>query len=155
MTPAVNVLKKHRIPYTIHRYTHDPGSTAYGLEAAEKLELDPAQVFKTLVIEVDNCSLAVAVIPVKKMLNMKFAARTFGAKKAQMADPKTVEKVTGYIMGGVSPLGQKKKLATAIDISATNFPTIFISGGRRGLDIQIDPQDLAKLTGAAFSQLSE
>lgn len=155
MTPAINLLKKHKISHTIHRYKHDPSSGSYGLEAAEKLQLDPSRVFKTLVVELDSKKLAVAVIPVTSMLSMKLIAKTSNSKKAQMAEPKLVEKATGYILGGVSPLGQKKRLVAKIDGSAKNFSTIFVSAGRRGLDIEINPQDLAQLTGAEFVQISE
>ena len=155
MTPAITLLKKKRISHSLHQYKHDPQASSYGLEAAEKLQLDPRQVFKTLVVELDNRKLAVAIIPVKAMLNMKRIAKAAGAKKAQMAEPKRVEKSTGYILGGVSPLGQKKRLPTAIDISAEEFPTIYISAGKRGLDIEIQPGDLAMLTEAKFAQLSD
>ncbi len=155
MTPAINLLKKQKISHKIHRYKHDPGSNSYGLEAAEKLQLEPARVFKTLAVELDNKNLAIAIIPVTSMLNMKLIAKAFKAKKAQMAEPKMVEKTTGYILGGVSPLGQKKRLPTTIDNSAKTFSTIFVSAGRRGLDIEISPQDLAKLTEAEFYQISE
>lgn len=155
MTPAINLIKKLGISHTLHKYKHEPGSNSYGLEAAEKLKLNPDQVFKTLVVEIDGNTLAVAIIPVTTMLNMKNIAQACGAKKAQMADPKRVEKTTGYILGGVSPLGQKKKLLTVIDSSAHDFSTIFISAGRRGLDIEIQPQDLANVTEADFSKIRE
>lgn len=155
MTPAINLLKKHKISHKIHRYKHDPGANSYGMEAAEKLAFDPARVFKTLAVELDSKNLAIAVIPVASKLNMKLIAKAVGAKKAQMADPKMVEKTTGYILGGVSPLGQKKRLQTTIDSSAMTFSTILVSAGRRGLDIEIAPRDLGKMTGAEFFQIIE
>ncbi len=155
MTPAINTAKKAKIAYSVHQYVHDPAAVSYGKEAAEKLGLDEARVFKTLVVELDNGSLAVGVVPVSAMLGMKQIARAAGVKKAAMADKAAVERATGYVLGGVSPLGQKKRLPTFIDTSANIFPTIFVSAGRRGLEIELDPNDLAALTGAKFSPLSE
>jgi Cys-tRNA(Pro)/Cys-tRNA(Cys) deacylase len=155
MTPAINAAKKAKIAYTIHQYVHDPTAGSFGREAAEKLGLDEARVFKTLVVELDNGALTVGVIPVSTMLSMKQLARAAGAKKAAMADKGAVERATGYVLGGVSPLGQKKRLPTFIDTSAITFPTIFVSAGRRGLEIELKPADLAGLTGAAFAELIE
>ena len=155
MTPAINAAKKAKIPYTVHQYAHDPGAVSYGKEAAEKLGLDEARVFKTLVVEFDNGSLAVGIIPVSAMLGMKLMAKAAGAKRAAMADTGAVERATGYFLGGVSPLGQKKRLPTFIDSSAADFPTIFVSAGRRGLDIELKPADLASLTGAKFAAIRE
>lgn len=155
MTPAINLLKKEEIPHTIHKYKHDPKTASYGLEAAEKLGLDPNRVFKTLVVETDTKELAVAILPVNNMLNLKKIAKALGAKKSVMANPRLVEKNTGYILGGVSPLGQKKPHKTTIDSTAKNFDTIFISAGRRGLDIEINPGDLEKLTSATLAEISD
>lgn len=155
MTPAINAAKKAKIPYTVHQYVHDPAAGSYGKEAAEKLGLDEARVFKTLVVELDNGNLAVGIIPVSAMLSMKLMAKAAGAKKAAMADKAAVERATGYVLGGVSPLGQKKRLPTFIDSSATDFPTIFVSAGRRGLDIELKPADLAGLTSAKFAAIRE
>lgn len=155
MTPAINQIKKEKLPYTIHRYSHDPKNTSFGLEAVEKLGHDPNRVFKTLVVETDHNEMVVAVIPVAHKLNLKNIAKAAGAKKAQMADKKKVEKSSGYVLGGVSPLGQKKRLNTKIDISAQDYETIFVSGGRRGLEIELTAKDLAHLTGADFNQLTE
>ena len=155
MTPAINAAKKAKIPYTVHQYVHDPATGSYGKEAAEKLGLDEARVFKTLVVELDDGSLAVGIIPVWAMLGMKLMAKAAGVKKAAMAEKGAVERSTGYVLGGVSPLGQKKRLPTFIDSSATDYPTIFVSAGRRGLDIELKPADLASLTGAKFAAIRE
>lgn len=154
MTPAINAAKKGKIKFTVHEYQHDPACTAYGLEAAAKLGLDTARVYKTLVVEVDNSRLAVAVVPVAAMLNLKSMARAVDSKKAVMAEKNLVMRTTGYVLGGVSPLGQKKRLATIIDASAQEFATIFVSGGKRGLDLELAPNDLAALTSASFADLT-
>jgi Cys-tRNA(Pro)/Cys-tRNA(Cys) deacylase len=153
MTPAIAQVIKERVPHTIHQYQHRPGKTDYGQEAVEKLGFDPRRVFKTLVVQLDQSRLAVAVLPVAAMLSMKQLARAAGARKASMAEPAIVTKTTGYILGGVSPLGQKKLLATWIDASAEAFATIYISAGRRGLELEIRPTDLARLTDATFTPL--
>lgn len=155
MTPAINAVKKKKIPHTVHQYVHQPGSDSYGKEAAEKLGIDEHRVFKTLVIQLDDGNLAVAVIPVSSMLSMKLIAKARSAKKAVMAEKNLVQKATGYVLGGVSPLGQKKRIPTVIDVTARNFPTIFVSGGRRGLDIELSPSDLALLTSATFSGICQ
>lgn len=155
MTPAINAAKKAKIAYTLHHYDHDPASPSYGREAAEKLGLDEARVFKTLIVELDSGSLAVGIVPVSAMLSMKLLARAAGAKKAAMAEKGAVARATGYVLGGVSPLGQKKRLPTFIDLSAADLPTIFVSAGRRGLDLELKPADLATLTGAKFVPLRE
>lgn len=153
MTPAVNVVKKAKIPYQIREYKHDPNSQSFGKEAAKKLNLAPERVFKTLVVLVDQDYLVVAVVPVSEMLNLKRFAKVAGGKKANMAEKSMVERTTGYILGGVSPLGQKKRLKTIIDGSAKNFETIFVSGGKRGLDIELSPQDLCTLTNGIFENI--
>lgn len=150
MTPAVDQARKAGIAHRIHEYSHDPVNESYGLEAAGKLGLDPAQVFKTLVVSLDGKALAVGIVPVVGKLNLKQIAKAAGAKKAAMADPVEVERVTGYVLGGVSPLGQKKRLKTFIDDSATALSTIHVSAGRRGLEIELSPQDLARLTSGTF-----
>ncbi|MBD3609852.1 MAG: Cys-tRNA(Pro) deacylase [Gammaproteobacteria bacterium] len=155
MTPAVNLAKKHKIPHVVHEYTHDSSSESYGLEAAEKLGINPQQVFKTLVVMLDNQSLAVGVVPVSAMLSMKMIARAAGAKKAVMAAQADVERATGYVLGGVSPLGQKKRLKTIIDASANEFSTIFVSAGRRGLEIELNPADLNKLLNGKFADITQ
>ncbi len=155
MTPAINAAKKKKIAYTVHQYIHDPSHDSYGEEAAEKLAVAEERVYKTLVVQLDSGSLTVAVIPVTAMLSMKLMAQATGSKKAAMADKDLVARTTGYVLGGVSPLGQKKRLVTVIDSSAKAFPTIFVSAGRRGLDIELRPADLAALTAATFAELRQ
>lgn len=153
MTPAVQLLKRERVSHRIHEYAHAAGCAAYGREAAEKLGLDECRVFKTLVVSLDESQLAVAVVPVASMLHLKHLARAAGARKVAMADKSKVERVTGYVLGGVSPLAQKKPLKTFIDASARDFPTIYVSGGRRGLQVELAPEDLARLTEGVFVPL--
>ncbi len=155
MTHAINAAKKAKITYTVHEYDHDPSSDSYGIEAAEKLGISKERMFKTLIVKYGSKELAVAVVPVSTMLNMKLFAKAIGAKKASMADAANVERSTGYVLGGVSPLGQKKRLKTIIDFSAENYPTIYVSAGRRGLDIELKPQDLEKLTNGQFAEISK
>ena len=155
MTPAVELAKKRKVDFLIHSYEHDPSATSYGLEAAEVLGHDPAKVFKTLLfcLDTDPKSLAVAVIPVDRKLNLKVAAKAAKFKKAQMADPIIAQKITGYLVGGISPIAQKKRLATFIDESALMYETICVSGGRRGLEMELSPHDLAELTHGRFTHL--
>lgn len=155
MTPAINLAKKSKIPHSIHEYVHDAASESYGLEAAEKLGVPVMQVFKTLVVKLDGKTLAVGVLPVSEMLSMKAIAKAAGAKKAEMANPAEVERATGYVMGGVSPLGQKKRLKTVIDQSAVDQQTIFVSAGRRGLDIELSPESLQKLVSGVFGYITQ
>lgn len=155
MTPALNLAKKHNIAYRVHEYLHDPASESYGLEAAEKLGVSAERVFKTLVAELDHQSLAVGVVPVSAQLNMKLFAKATGVKKAVMAKPADVERSTGYVLGGVSPLGQKKRLKTVIDSSAQQHQTIYVSAGRRGLEIELSPTDLQKLVNGQFDKIAQ
>ncbi len=155
MTPAINTAKKNKISHNIHEYTHDESSESYGLEAAEKLGIAKEKVFKTLIVSLDNKELAVGVIPVSSMLSMKLIAKAAGAKKAAMADKSDVERSTGYVLGGVSPLGQKKRLKTIIDSSAKNYSTVYVSAGRRGLEIELNPDDLKTLTHGIFAELCQ
>ncbi|WP_203299112.1 Cys-tRNA(Pro) deacylase [Marinobacter sediminum] len=155
MTPGINAARKAKIEHDIHEYDHDPGSESYGSEAAEKIGVQPSRVFKTLVVAVDGKELAVGVVPVTAMLSMKRIARAAHGKKAAMADPEAVQRSTGYVMGGVSPLGQKRRLKTFIDSSAQSYDTVFVSAGRRGLEIELAPSDLAKLTGGQFMELQQ
>ncbi|MBB5320214.1 Cys-tRNA(Pro) deacylase [Marinobacter oulmenensis] len=155
MTPGINVAKKHKVAHTVHEYTHEPGSESYGQEAADKLGVPPERVFKTLVVMLDGRELAVGVVPVCAMLSMKGMARAAGAKKAAMATPADVERATGYILGGVSPLGQKKRLRTFIDASAAEFETVYVSAGRRGLEIELSSEDLVRLTSGTLCGLTQ
>lgn len=148
MTPAVNQVKKAKVAHTLHRYDHDPSARAFGEEAVEKLGISPDRMFKTLVVAVDGSALAVGIVPVSGQLDLKLFARAVNAKKATMADPADVQRSTGYVLGGVSPLGQKKRLTTVIDPSAWNFDTILVSAGRRGLSLELTPDDLKNLTRA-------
>jgi Cys-tRNA(Pro)/Cys-tRNA(Cys) deacylase len=155
MTPAVNCAKKAKIEYTLHQYQHDSGAPSYGLEAAEKLAILPERVFKTLVVKLDETQLGVAILPVNSMLSMKSVAKACGARKAEMADKVEVQRSTGYVLGGVSPIGQKKSLKTVIDQSAQQYPTIYVSGGRRGLEIELNALELQTLTLALFATISQ
>lgn len=154
MTPAINLLKKNKIKFEIRKYEHDPLNTDFGKEAVEKLNLDANQVFKTLLCELTPKELVVCVIPVSKMLSLKDVASIFAVKKAKMADKEEAQKVTGYLLGGISPLGQKKSLKTVIDSSAFSFTSIFISAGKRGLDVEVSPKDLKKLLRAKEANIS-
>jgi Cys-tRNA(Pro)/Cys-tRNA(Cys) deacylase len=154
MTPAINAARHAKAPFHVHEYVHDPKAESYGEEAAVKLNLPLARVFKTLVVSLDGRELAVAVVPVSGMLDMKVCAAALGAKKCDMADRKAAERSTGYVLGGISPLGQKKRLRTVIDVSAQGFETVFVSAGRRGLEIELAPAELARLTGGVFATLS-
>jgi Cys-tRNA(Pro)/Cys-tRNA(Cys) deacylase len=155
MTPGINVAKKNKIPHKVHEYAHDSASESYGLEAAEKLAVPADRVFKTLVVNLDKKELAVGVIPVSAMLSMKLIAKAAGAKKATMATPFDVERATGYVLGGVSPLGQKRRLKTVIDSSAKNNATVYVSAGRRGLEIELNPDDLVKLVNGVFANICQ
>tara|TARA_Y100001001_G_scaffold149673_2_gene159688 strand:+ start:3151 stop:3621 length:471 start_codon:yes stop_codon:yes gene_type:complete len=155
MTPAILAAQRAKVAFTVHEYEHDPAAESYGNEAVEKTGANPDQVFKTLVVSLDGKDLAVAVVPVSAMLSLKLIARAAGAKKAAMADKQLVQRTTGYVLGGVSPLGQKKRLKTFIDDSARNFATLFVSAGKRGLEIELAPDDLARLTGATFAPLQQ
>jgi len=154
MTPAVAQAKKAKIKFTLHEYDHDPNTRAYGREAAEKLGIDPNRLFKTLVVAVGTADLAVAVVPVAGHLDLKAFARALGVKKTVMADKHIVEKTTGYLTGGVSPMGQKKRLPVLIDASAQDLDKIWVSAGRRGLQISLSPHDLAGLTRAGFHSIA-
>lgn len=155
MTPAINLAKKHKVAHSVHQYEHDDSSPSYGLEAAQKMAVAPQRIFKTLVVSLEDASLAVAIIPVENMLNLKAVAKALGVKKAQMADKNAVQRSTGYVLGGVSPLGQKKRLKTLLDQSADEFESIFVSAGKRGLEIELSPADLLKLTQGESAQLCQ
>jgi Cys-tRNA(Pro)/Cys-tRNA(Cys) deacylase len=152
-TPATLLLTRQRVPHQVHSYQHDPRNDSYGLEAAQALGLDPARVFKTLVAEVDG-RLTVGVVPVTGQLDLKALAAAADGKKARMADVAVAERATGYVAGGISPLGQRRRLPTVLDSSAEAFDTIFCSGGRRGLEIELAAADLVRLTDAVLAPVA-
>jgi Cys-tRNA(Pro)/Cys-tRNA(Cys) deacylase len=151
-TPATALLVKQRVTHQVHSYDHGAGQ-AYGPEAAERLGLDPGRVFKTLVAEVDG-ALTVGVVPVSATLDLKALAGAVGGKRARMADVTAAERATGYVAGGISPLGQRKRLPTVIDVSAQQWETVFCSGGRRGLEIELAPAELVRLCEATVAPIA-
>jgi Cys-tRNA(Pro)/Cys-tRNA(Cys) deacylase len=155
MTPAVNAARKAGIAHMLHAYRHDPGTASYGLEAAEALGLAPACVFKTLVAATEGKGLWVAIVPVDRLLDLKALAAAAGAKRADMADPKAAERATGYVVGGISPLGQRRRLPTVVDESALGHATIYVSAGRRGLEIALAPADLVRLCAARVAPIAK
>ncbi|PID44446.1 MAG: Cys-tRNA(Pro) deacylase [Proteobacteria bacterium] len=154
MTPAIDMLERQKVAYDIHEYTHDASTSSYGLEAAEKLGVESARVFKTLVVSLNGDELVVGIVPVCTTLNLKKIARAARAKKARMADKLLVQRVTGYVPGGVSPLGQKKRLRTFVDVSAQAYQSVYVSAGRRGLEIELSPEDLLRITAGSYHSLS-
>ncbi|WP_406167795.1 Cys-tRNA(Pro) deacylase [Streptomyces sp. NBC_00996] len=152
-TPATVALTAAGVPYTVHAYEHDPAHPSYGEEASEAMGVSPERVFKTLVADVDG-SLVVAVVPVAGSLDLKALATAVGGKRAAMADPAAAERTTGYVRGGISPLGQRKKLPTVLDSSASAHTTICVSAGRRGLEVELAPVDLASLTEAVCAPVA-
>jgi Cys-tRNA(Pro)/Cys-tRNA(Cys) deacylase len=154
MTPAILAAERARIPFQIHEYGHDPAASSYGLEAAEKLGIAAERVFKTLLVNLDAKRLAVAVVAVAQSLDLKACAAALGAKKAVMAEVAAAERATGYVAGGISPLGQKKRLPLVLDTSALAHETIFVSAGRRGLEIELAPADLLALTGGSTAAVA-
>jgi len=153
MTPAIDLLKKNKCDFKVHKYEHDPECTNFGEEAALKLGLDENQVYKTLLVELTPKELVVCVLPVANQLSLKDVASAFEVKKAVMANKDEAQKVTGYLLGGISPLGQKKLLRTLLDESVKKYKTIFVSGGKRGLDIEVKPNDLENLLKAKIHKI--
>lgn len=153
-TPATKALTDLGIEFSIHTYVHDPKSDSYGLEAANALGLDPASVFKTLLAQIDG-AIVVGIVPVSHRLNLRALAATVGGKRAEMADPTVAQRATGYVLGGISPLGQKKLHPTVIDESAMLLDAMYVSGGKRGLDLGLSPTDLAAATKAKFAAIAQ
>ncbi|ADX72806.1 ybaK/ebsC protein [Pseudarthrobacter phenanthrenivorans Sphe3] len=152
-TPATAALAAAGVSFVLHPYAHDPSVASYGIEAAEALGMDPSKVFKTLMVEVEG-RLAVGIVPVSGSLDLKAFAAAMGAKKAAMADPAAAQRRTGYVLGGISPLGQRLPSPTVLDSSALALDTLLVSGGKRGLDIELAPADLVRLTGASTAAIS-
>ncbi len=153
MTPAINLLKKLGIAHRVLSYTHDPTADSYGGEAVQQLGLDPAQVFKTLLASTDTHELLVAIVPVSGTLDLKALAEAAGCRKCGMAKVDEAQRATGYLVGGISPLGQKKRLRSFVDASATALPTVHVSAGRRGLEVALAPADLLQLTHGAYAPI--
>ena len=151
-TPATVALTRAGVAFTEHVYTHDPGATSYGTEAADALGLEPARVLKTLFASVDG-RLVVGIVPVAGQLDLKALAAAVGGKKAAMAEPADAERATGYVVGGISPVGQKRSHPTVLDESAMAFDEVYVSGGRRGLDLGLAPDDLVRVTGATVASI--
>ena len=151
-TPATVALDRAGVPYSRHPYEHDPAAASYGLEAAAALGVEPSRVFKTLLVDTGT-TLAVGVVPVDGQLDLKAVAAALGVKSVTMADPAAAERSTGYVVGGISPVGQKRALPTVIDETAYGFGTIYVSGGRRGFDIGLSPEDLASVTRARRARI--
>ena len=151
-TPATTALSRAGVSFTMHRYQHDPAAPSHGLEAAEAIGVQADQVFKTLLADVDG-RLVVAVVPVVGSLDLKALATATGGKRAAMAASAAAERATGYVVGGISPLGQRRRLPTVVDASAIEFGIVYVSAGRRGLDIGLAPADLIRLTGATTARI--
>lgn len=154
MTPAILLARKSGVPHEVLSYEHDPRADSYGLEAATLLGLDPESVFKTLVADVDGVGLACAVVPVTATLDLKALADAVGGRRARMADPQAAERATGYVVGGISPLAQKKRLPLVLDDSAQRVPRIHVSAGRRGLEIALTAGDLLSMTGGVTAAIA-
>jgi Cys-tRNA(Pro)/Cys-tRNA(Cys) deacylase len=152
-TPATVALSRLGLEFGVHPYDHDPAVASYGLEAAAALSVLPSQVFKTLVVEAE-ATVAVGIVPVDRSLDLKALAAALGVKKVAMAPPEVAERATGYVLGGISPIGQRRRLATVLDASALDFDRVYVSGGRRGLDISLSPADLVAASGATVDDIS-
>jgi Cys-tRNA(Pro)/Cys-tRNA(Cys) deacylase len=153
-TTATIALDRAKIAYTLREYDHDPRSGSYGLEASDALGVPPERVFKTLVAVVDGGTLAVGVVPVDRQLDLKALAAAVGGKKAVMAEVAAAERATGYVAGGISPVGQRRRLPVVIDSSAPGLATVLCSAGRRGLEIELAPADLVKASGATVAAIA-
>ena len=153
-TPATVALTAAGLPFALHPYEHDPAAASYGLEAAEALGVEPDRVFKTLLAD-SELGLVVGVVPVTGLLDLKALASAVGAKRATMADPAVAERRTGYVVGGISPIGQKTRHVTVVDETAQLFETVFVSGGKRGLDIELAPDDLLRATDGAYAAIAK
>jgi Cys-tRNA(Pro)/Cys-tRNA(Cys) deacylase len=153
VTPAVRILERARITHRVHAYEHDPGSESYGLEAAHALNIPCGRVFKTLLAQDTAGHLLVALVPVAGQLDLKALAAACGTKRVTMARPEDAERATGYVVGGISPLGQRRRLPLWLDRSALSHPTVFVSAGRRGLEIELAPRDLLALTGGQVAEI--
>ena len=154
MTPAIDQLTRLGVHHSVHEYTHTAKVASYGREASDKLGVPPQRIFKTLLVDAGNKTLAVAVLPVDQQLNLKLMATAIGAKKVVMANPATVNRSSGYVLGGVSPVGQKRALTTIIDQRAKDYSSIYVSGGRRGLEVELAAGDLAMVTHGLFETIS-
>ena len=152
-TPATALLAREKVSHTLHPYPHDPRSDAFGDEAATALDVAPERLFKTLIASVDG-RLVCAVVPVAGRLDLKALAAAVGAKRATMAEPAAASRATGYVVGGISPLAQKTRLPVVIDESASRYPTVFVSAGKRGLQVELTPSDLARLTSAVLAPIA-
>jgi Cys-tRNA(Pro)/Cys-tRNA(Cys) deacylase len=157
-TPATVALTRAGIAFTLRAYDHDPAAESFGLEAASALGVEPERVLKTLLVNVDASTgsgrLAVGIVPVSGQLDLKAVAAAVGGKRAEMADPRLAERTTGYVVGGISPVGQRKQLPTVVDASALEFATVLVSAGKRGLDLELAPQDLVRVTAATVAPIS-
>lgn len=153
-TPATVALTAAGLPFALHPYEHDPAAASYGLEAAEALGVEPDRVFKTLLADTE-VGLVVGVVPVTGLLDLKALAVAVGAKRAGMADPAVAERRTGYVVGGISPIGQKTRHVTVVDETAQLFETVFVSGGKRGLDIELAPDDLLRATDGTYAAIAK
>ena len=152
-TPATVALSGLSVPFTVHTYPHDPAASSYGLEAAGALGVEPGRVFKTLLADVDG-RLVVGIVPVASRLDLKALAAAVGGKRAVMAEPAVAERATGYVVGGISPVGQRRRLDTVLDASARSWDTVLVSGGRRGLEVELSPADLVTATSALVADIA-
>ncbi|MBL8797534.1 MAG: Cys-tRNA(Pro) deacylase [Planctomycetia bacterium] len=154
MTPAIRAAEAAQVAFRVHRYAHDADAESFGLEAAEKLGVPPERLFKTLIVQLDGKQLALAAVPANARLDLKKLARAAGAKKADLADPSAAERATGYVVGGISPLGGKKRLPAYVDETVLQHAAVLVSAGQRGLQIELAPDELLRLTGGRTAPLT-